>query len=425
MKKLLMLGTGYASRDILRYAKGEGWHTIVTDYLPPEKSKAKLVADEFWMINTNDIDTLEQKCKEENIGAVICGISEFNLEMTMELCKRLGLPTYCTPEAWHYSRDKADFKALCKRVGAPVPEDYTVTDALTEDELGKVKFPVMVKPVDMSGNRGISYCYTKEDLVAAYKYARSLSKNDKIIVERMLHGKEWWAGYALADGEISLLSLNGMYAQPGVPANCYTITSTVSDKVEKFIKEVNPKIEEVLKAVGCKEGFAWVQVMLDEDGHFYIIEMGYRLTGEEIFIPLKDLINFDTVKWLTDIAFGVTHTPSELPEPQTGAFRRCTCAMELWSNKEGRISSVIGWDELEGNPHIKVETLHDIGDTLPKYRPYGNVLFTADTIEEMCDLIDFVNNTVKVLDEEGNDMIIKYTDFDYLKKVYRDGIDGK
>ena len=79
-----------------------------------------MVSDEFWMINTSDLDTLEAKCKEEGITAVICGISEFNLEMTMALCKRLGLLTYYTPEAWHYSRDKADIKELCKKLGVPL-----------------------------------------------------------------------------------------------------------------------------------------------------------------------------------------------------------------------------------------------------------------------------------------------------------------
>lgn len=422
MKKILMLGTSYASIDMIEYAKSQGCHTIVTDYLEPEKSIAKKVSDEYWMINTADLDTLERKCREEGIDAIICGISEFNLEMTMELCKRLGFPCYCTPEAWHYSKDKADFKAVCKRIGAPVPEDFIVSDQLTDEELDNIKYPVMVKPVDMSGNRGISYCYDKNDVVSAYKFARSVSKNDKIIVERMLHGEEWWAGYALADGHISLMSLNGMYAQPGEPKNCYTLTTTVSDHIEKFIHEINPKIVEVLKSVGCKEGFAWVQVMLDEDGHFYIIEMGYRLTGEMIFIPLRELIGFDTVAWLVDYALGKKHTPDMLPEPQTKAFKRCTCAMELWTNREGVISQISGWDEISKHPCIKVETLNAVGSKLAKYRPFGNVMFTCNSIDELCDTIDMVNKTVKVFDSEGNDMIIKYTDFDYLKKIYYKGV---
>lgn len=153
--------------------------------------------------------------------------------------------------------------------------------------------------------------------------------------------------------------------------------------------------------------------------------MGYRLSGEKIFIPLRELIGFDTIKWLTEIACGIKHSPKELPSPQAKAFTKCTCAMELWTNKKGKITNVEGWDKIQSIGGVKVETLHDIGDYIEKYRPYGNVLFTTDTIDGMCHLIDFVNKNLKVINENGEDMIIKYTNFDYLKKVYQNGIDGK
>lgn len=85
MEKLLMLGTSLASEEIVKYAKSQGVYTIVTDYLEPEKSTAKLISDEYWMISTGELDVLEKKCREENITSVMCGCSEFNLEMTMEL----------------------------------------------------------------------------------------------------------------------------------------------------------------------------------------------------------------------------------------------------------------------------------------------------------------------------------------------------
>ena len=103
MKKLLMLGTSKASCEMIEYAKSQGVYTIVTDYLAPEKSKAKLIADEYWMISTGDFDALEKKCREEHIDGVCSGISTFCIPATMELCKRHGLQAYCTPESWHYT----------------------------------------------------------------------------------------------------------------------------------------------------------------------------------------------------------------------------------------------------------------------------------------------------------------------------------
>lgn len=423
MEKLLMMGTSLASKEIIEYAKRQGIYTIVTDYLEPDKSTAKLISDEYWMINTGDIDALERKCRQESVTSVICGVSEFNLEMTMELCKRLGLPSYCTPEAWHYSRDKADFKQLCKKLGVPIATDYYLSDELTDEEIARVQFPVVVKPVDMSGNRGITYCYNKDDLRSAYQYARSVSKNPKIVVERMLHGREWWSYYAIAQGEIRQISLNAMEAQPGELKNLYSLTTTITDNVKKFNEEINPLVEKVLKAVGCKEGIAWVQEMLDDDGHFYVIEMGYRLPGDMPFMVYPDMFGFDTIKWLTDFARGIPNTVDMLPEAQTNEYKTCGCGYSLWTHTEGTISQIIGIEDILKIPGVSYYSLHSEGETFPKHRPVGVVGVFANNCEEFCEKIDRINKTVKVLDENGEDMIIRYTDFDYLRKNYQRGLE--
>ena len=414
-----MLGTSLASEEIIKYAKSQGVYTIVTDYLPPEKSTAKLISDEYWMINTGDLDVLESKCREEGVTAVMCGVSEFNLEMTMALCKRLGLQCYCTPEAWHFSRDKADFKKLCREVGAPVAEDYFLSDELADEELDKVKFPVVVKPVDMSGNRGITYCYNKQELVDAYRYARSLSKNPKIVVERMLHGKEWYTYYALANGEIRQICLNAMEAEPGQLKNLYSLTTSITDNVERVMQEINPQIEDVLKKVGCREGIAWVQLMLDEDDHFYIIEMGYRLPGDLPDYSYHALCGFDPIKWLTDYARGKKHTLEELPLAQEHAYKKCTCGYSLWTRKGGVIGSFNGFDDICKIPGVGFYTQHHVGESFVEHRPLGVVTVAAENCEDFCEKIDRINKTISITDESGEDVIIRYTDFDYLRKTYK------
>ncbi len=424
MEKLLMLGTSLASKEIINYAKSEGVYTIVTDYLPPEKSTAKLISDEYWMINTCELDELEIKCKKEGVTAVICGVSEFNLEMTMELCKRLNLPTYCTPEAWHYSRDKADFKLVCQKLNVPVAKDYYLSDDLTDDELDAVIFPVVVKPVDMSGNRGITYCHNKAELIEAYRYARSLSKNPKIVVERMLHGREWYSYYAIADGEIRQIALNAMEAQPGELKNLYSLSTTVTNHVEQFMSEINPAIEKVLKEIGCREGIAWVQAMLDEDGHFYVIEMGYRLPGDMPFVTYPDIFGFDTIKWMVDYSRGIKNTVDMLPEEQQHAYKKCGCGYSLWTCKAGIIGSISGIDEILKIPGVSYYSLHSVGEDFPVHRPVGVVGISADDCDSLCNKIEQINAAISILDENGENMIIRYTDFDYLKENYRKGLEA-
>lgn len=420
-----MLGSSHNSIEMIEYAKLQGIHTIVTDYLPPEVSRAKLHSDEYWMINTCDIDELEKKCREENVTCVVCGISEFNIEKSMELCKRLNLPHYCTPEAWSYSRDKEKFKTLCKRIGAPVATDYEVSEALTDEELAKVKYPVVVKPVDLSSNRGISYCYNADELREAYKLARSMSKSSKIIVERMFHGPEWYSYYALADGKISMIGLNAMVSQPGELANLYSLTTTITDNVEHFMKEVNPKIEEVLREVGCKEGVAWVQVMLDDDGQFYIIEMGYRLPGDLPHIQYTDMFGFNSLKWLVDYHRGIKHSPDELPAPEEHEYTRCGCSYTQWTNKEGTIKEFRGLDKIMETGDYTLCTQYHVDDKIGYHRPWGVFVFTGENADEICTKINNINSNFAVINENGENLIIQYTDFDFLKNRYAKGIAEK
>lgn len=422
MEKLLVLGSSLSSNEIVEYAKSQGIYTIVTDYLPAEKSRAKPLADECWMINTGDLDVLEEKCRHEGVTAVMCGASEFNIEMNVALCERLGLPCFCTASAWHYSKDKADFKALCREEGAPVPEDYYISDALTDEEIEQVKFPVVVKPVDQAGNKGISYCYNKEDLIEAYKYARSVSNNPKIVVERMLKGKEWYTYYVFAEGKVSQICLNAMESEPGHLKNLYSLTTTITDSIERVNAEINPAIERVLKRVGCREGIAWVQLMLDEDNHFYIIEMGYRLPGDIPDRSYPGVFGFSTVKWLTDYARGIKLTEKDLPAPQSHAYKKCGSGYTLWTQKSGTITEVIGFDEVVKIPGVKAYQVRHIGDQVPVHSKVGVLVINADTIDEFCEKIKKINQIISVRNENGEDILIRYTDFDYLKETYIRGI---
>lgn len=425
MEKLLLLGTSNATKEIIDYARSIGVYTIVTDNRDPDISYAKKWADEFWMINTEETEELAVKCKEEGITGVFCGLSEFNIEMMIRLTDKLGLPCYLSEASWHYSKDKEDFKKECKKYNVPVPADYYISTEYNEEELNAVKFPVVVKPIDQNGNRGISYCYNKEELLEACKYARSVSKSDKLIVEKMLNGKEWYSYYAMADGNVRLIALNGMYAQPGQEKNLYSLTTTVSDNVERFINEINPQIEALLKGLECNEGIAWVQEMLDDDNRFYVIEMGYRLPGDMTFIQYERMMSFDTIKWLVDYSLGKKHSVEELPEPQTKAFKRCGCSYNIWVSEEGVLKSMEGVETITAHPLITYHSGINIGDKLRKHGHVGTFAFVTDDVEEMFSIIDMINKNIKVITDNGKDVMIRYSDFDYLRTVYEDGLKGK
>lgn len=422
MKKLLVLGSCISSKEIIEYAKSQGVFTIVADPKGLSKRSAKQWSDESWMVDVSDIDTLEKKCIEEEVDGIICGVSEFCIDRALDLCERLNKPFYCTKESMVYSRDKEKFKKAWKALGVPLPEDYYISDKLTDEELANVKFPVVVKPVDCCSNIGISYCYNKEDLREGYKLALSVSKSPKIIVERMLEGDEWYSYYAFVDGKVSMLALNAMYAQPGYPKNVYSIVTTVSDHVKKFCQDINPQIEKALVSIGCKEGIGWVQEMLDKDGNFYVIEMGYRGDGGLIYIPYKEMLGIDCVKLMVDASLGIKNDASVLPMSQSKAYKSIATAYFMWAKKDAKIKEIIGLNEVESWTGITLGQWKDNGDEVHQYSSMATIVFYSNNIDEMVEMIKKINEKVKYIDEDGEDILIHYNQYEYLKNIYDKGL---
>lgn len=414
MKKLLMLGTSNGSCAMIRKAKERGIYTIVTDYSEPEKSKGKLIADEYWMISTADVEQLEKKCREEHIDGIVCGVSEFNLDRVIELTERLGLQCYCNPEAWKYSRNKYDFKQLCKKTGVRTAEDYYVSNPPTKEELSQIKYPVVVKAINLCSNRGMSYCYNEEELLKGCEYARKLSGNDTIIVERMLQGQQLSALYVMAEGEISLLSFESMNHQPGEPRNCYTVTTTESKYLYRFLREMNDGIIGLLKQAGCREGFGWVEIIVDQDDKMYLLEMGYRLAGDQIQDTLKKIRNFDVHQWIFDYALGNRHRAEDLLPSQHDYFDRCGCVYLFWSNQSAVVGSMTGIEKVLEKENIQCEFLISEGDTVGEHSSVGQFIFDTKDVYEMCEMIKMINETVSIKNTEGEEMVIHYTDYQHL-----------
>ena len=404
---------------MVEYAKSQGIYTIVTDYLQPEDSRAKLLADEYWMISTGDYDALEKKCREEEVNAICSGIAAFNIEASLELCKRLDLPRYCDFEPWHYTMNKGDFKALCRECNVPVATDYFLSNHPSEEELQKIQLPVVVKAVDQSANRGMSYCFTRKEIIPAIEYAHTFSKSENVIIERMLHGIEYTAYYALAEGEASLVNLFCDLAQPGTPNNCYAVNSTACDKLDVYLKEIDPYFRNLLKKGGMKEGVCWIELILDEDGHFYVIEMGYRMSGDMMAIPISDVTGFNSYKWMVDIAMGIKHTKDDLPHSQNDIYKDCGCSYILWSDsKPGTVSKMEGVDEILSIPGVRLNPNVKINSSYRANQYLLTFTFTRSCVEDVISIIQKINETVKVFDENEVDVSMKFTDFDQLKDIY-------
>jgi len=417
MKKLLVLGSNFGSVEIVQRAKERGIYTIVTDYYDPSKSNAKLYCDECWNISITETELLAKKCLENKVDAVTCGVSEFSSEMTFKLCDMLGMPKYCSWESWNYARNKRKFKDLCKKNNVPVARDYFINNILDEKETAEIEYPVVVKPIDCGGNAGVSFCNNYDELIQAFEKAKSVSEHkETIICERKLTGKEYAAAYALADGEASLIDFFAMHSQNGEPTNCYVLDVTVTGLLDQYLKEIDKGIKDVFKAAGFNDGFVWIEVMTDDDGHMYVLETGYRFPGGMIAHSFTQACGFNAIDWYLDCFLGVHHKKEDLPTPQTKEYSKYGISYLLWNNKGGKIKEIVGLGEIQDKYQDKVviDFIRKPGYELNQYSLMGEILFTANSRIEAIKMIRLMNDRIKVITETGDNVLIYFTDFEKI-----------
>ncbi len=420
-RKILVLGSDYNAINVVREAKKMGLYVVVSDLMAT--SPAKELADEAWMVSTTEVDLLAEKCKTENISALMFGASDFNINNCRAIAKKLSLPIYCSDDtAWTVARDKGKFKRICQKVGAPIATDYFLTDELLREDLDKVKYPVVVKPADKSGNRGMSYCSCEEELIKAYKLARSISDNERIIVERQLCGTEYNVHYALADGEASLLYFSSTHHQNGERENLYSFKCTTSYHLKQYMDEVNDKAIEVIKKAGCKEGIAWFDIMRDIDGKFYLLEMGYRFGGVMTYTPYEKVSGFNTIKWMIECALGIKHKKEDLPKLPSEAYKGCAGSYHLFTVKEGKINNIEGLDIIEKLPNVWIDMPKRAGDEVRYNACMGLIGIYGEDIQQMSDTLKKINAELKIENKDGENMIIYFDGYDSIEKEYNEGL---
>lgn len=415
-KKLLVLETNsnIANAEIIRTAHELGVYVVVTGYTPAEDSVVKQLADESWDISTVDIHGLVAKCRDTGIDGVFGG-TDFAVDVAIALSESLGIPYYCDREAWHYSRNKVDFKQRCREFGVPIVPEVVLGPG-EEIDCGDIDYPVVVKPCDRSGNVGISFCHDSEQLLDALYSARERAENGQVIIEKYMTGMEYTPFYVLADGEPRLLYFSSMLNEPGMPTNCYTISTTAvsSEAMKKYLTDIDPHVRALLKGIGCRDGVAWLELMTDERGDFYAIEMGHRLSGEMLWASMPQVRSFSPLHWMVNYAVNGLSDQSLMPPAFDGTEGKVGCGYILWTRSGGIVGSIEGLSVIERSLNATVHEVARIGAEIDPYSYALIVSFKSDSKQELCKNIRLINSEVSMKDIGGNEMLSYFTDFDSI-----------
>ena len=422
-KRLLVLG-GTSAKDIVLQAKRLGVYTIVADL--DETNVSKKISDEAVLISTTDTDALVKLIKEKRIDGVFSGPSEFNIQQVMKVCHAAGLPFYATKKQWDICQNKASFKELCRRFDVPVVPEYKLSPEILTEELTRVKFPVVVKPVDACSSKGLSVCFDESQLRKAIPLAISASETGRFIVEKCITSDYGFGcRYIANNGDIRLSAVCDRYTVDEFDGKAHISAAAIfpSKKTQAFIQDVNQRIIAMFKSIGLANGTFFMQALVDqEDDQIYFHEMGLRLSGGLIYSMLEASCGYNDVQMMIRFALGGPMAMKEdlsNIDPFMHGHYVGSLTIPL---RVGTIGLIEGIEEVRSNPKVTslVQYYKENDSISPEIigtlmQHFCRVKMMTSSIEEYQQLISWIQNTIQVRDVEGKDMIYRRFDVNRLQ----------
>lgn len=414
-KTLLVLGSNVGAVDIVNYARENGAYTMAADYYPAERSAAKRAADEAVDISTADVDALVKLVEERHVDGVLAGISEFNLLKAMEISERVGLPFYFNAEMWDSVENKSKFRALCEKHHVPCPKTYFTGKNISDEAWAAISYPVMLKPVDASSSKGVYRCLKESELRIHEAEALEQSACGEIIVEECVDGDEFTAHYTIADGRISLASVDNRYpvaVHEGDPTTIPVARIYPFLFLDEYIKQVDLQMKALCRDLGIRNAILFIQGLYNsETNSFCIFEAGLRSAGEAPYRFIKRINGVNAMEVLVDHVLSV---PSEFDtDKDDPTMKGKCCGIVSFVTRGGVVGSITGLEEAvaETPSVLEYESRYPVGTETPNGRTLRQLMIRfvmiCDSREQMEHDIAYLNDHITVLDTEGNNMVIK------------------
>ena len=185
------------------------------------------------------------------------------------------------------------FKDNLKKFDIGTIPEYNIDDFISKEEYTKSLYPVLIKPVDGSGAKGISVCRNYDQLVAGYRKALNNSKIKKVILEKYLENMDdVFIRYHIQDYKYSISSSFDKYSTKDDNINLRFPFAYLhpSKHLKEYIEQIDFKMQSLFKYLDIQNGVMTLQAFVDEKRNFYFYEAGYRLGGSQSYI-FTDAIN--------------------------------------------------------------------------------------------------------------------------------------
>lgn len=373
-KKLMLLGGIRYLLPAIEAAHKHGIYVITVDYLP--NNIAHKYSDEYHNVSIleKDKEKVLNLAKKLKIDGILSYAVDPGVVASAYVAEQMGLPFTCSYEAACILQDKSRFRQFLAANGFNVPnaKGYVNADNALKD-IDYFNWPVIVKPVDSAGSKGVSRVDDAKDLPKAIAHALEESHNGHFIVEDFLEldGYQSSADCYSVDGKLVYADYSDQLFDKDA-ANPYTPALEIWPSTMKQVHQdyLTSELQRLLTLLNCGTGLYNVESRLCKNGKPYIMEVSPRAGGNRIAELQRigtgiDLIEAEVLKAVGE------PLPQTIGMPQ---YDGCYVNDIAHSLKAG-IYQGISYDETFKQKHVISEAIYpSIGDHVEAFHGANNAV---------------------------------------------------
>jgi len=390
-KKLLVIGAGVFQVPAIKRAKELGCFVIATD--GNASASGFLYADAHAIIDVKDVEGNLAIAKQYAIDGVISVVAELGVRTAADVAYALNLPGL-KPEVARILTNKFLMREIFAQSKLPSPSYKKITSVeearVASEMLG---FPLVIKPVDSSGSRGVSKVDQTDDLEKAFIWAKEYSQSGDVIIESFVEGEEITVEALSYKGEHQILAISGKRHIPF--PYCVSIDLTYPSAYdEETLSQVRTLMSQTFTALGVDSGPTHSELLMTRTGPV-LVEVAARGGGYGVFSDIVELVSgVDIVKESITIALGME--PTIYPKYQKAATLR------FFTPGQGKIVAIDGIEQARALPGVRTLSIElkpgdEVGAIVSDGTRPGYVITYADTRQEAMQRADAVEQTIQFI----------------------------
>lgn len=295
-KKLAILGASYLQVPLVVKAKSLGLETHC--FSLEVGAVAKEVVDYFYPISVTEKELILEKCKQIGIDGIVTIATDLPVPTISFIAEKMRLIGNTEKSAF-ISTNKMAMRIAFATRNLPIPLFFNEKEIIERKD---IPFPLIVKPTDRSGSRGIQIVYSRSELNEAIRVAKNISLNKEVIIESFIEGREISVETISFKGKHKIITYTDKVTTgpPHFVELEHHQPAKLSNSIIEHVDEITLASLEALEIIN---GASHVELKITEDGDIYIIEVGARMGGDFIGSHLVELsTGFDYLKAVIDVA---------------------------------------------------------------------------------------------------------------------------